>query len=115
MRMRHTISITLVSALLISCLSWAFSSKAQDKGPPYPRVSLATWYEVDPQWPQRPDGVHWGHVPGIAVDAKDQVWVYTRAIPPVQVYTTDGKFVRSWGQDDIMTAHHIKFDRSRNV
>jgi streptogramin lyase len=70
---------------------------------------------VDPDWPQKPSNLEWGHVPGIAVDAKDQVWVYTRANPPVQVYTTDGRFVRSWGENEIKTAHHIKFDAQGNV
>jgi DNA-binding beta-propeller fold protein YncE len=83
--------------------------------PPYPRVSLAVSYQVDPAWPQRPAEAQWGHVPGVAVDAQDQVWVYTRAQPPVQVYTADGRFVRSWGSDVIKTAHHLKFDRQGNV
>lgn len=84
--------------------------------PPYPRVTLSTWYEVDPEWPQRPEGMPWGGTPGIAVDADDQVWVFTRADPPVQVYTADGKFVRAWGGDLIgktpkgLTSHQIKID-----
>lgn len=81
----------------------------------YPRISLSTWYQVDPSWPSKPDSCHWGHIPGVAVDDKDQVWVYTRALPPVQVYDQDGRFLRSWGEDAIKTAHQIKFDRDGNV
>ncbi len=81
----------------------------------YPRVSLSTWYEVDPHWPQRPEHAEWGDMPGVAVDAKDQVWLFTRAKPPVQVYDTGGKFLRAWGDDVIERAHHIKFDNKGNV
>jgi hypothetical protein len=81
----------------------------------YPRVNVATAYVVDPAWPQKPDGVQWGAVPGIAVDGKDQVYVYTRSEQPVQVYEADGKFVRSWGKDTIKTSHHIKIDPEGNV
>lgn len=83
--------------------------------PPYPRANAAVTYEVDAKWPQKPSHVKWGHVPGIAVDRKDQVWVFTRAEPPVQVYEASGKFVRSWGSDVIKTAHHLKIDRDGNI
>jgi hypothetical protein len=78
--------------------------------PDYPRVNLATTYQVDPRWPERPAGLQGGEVPGIAVDAKDQVWLFTRADPPVQVYDSAGKFLRAWGQGLIKTAHHIRID-----
>ena len=43
------------------------------KGPAYPRVNLATAYEVDANWPQRPPDIGWSAVPGIAVDKQDNV------------------------------------------
>ena len=82
---------------------------------PYPRVDLATWYEVDPEWPSRPRGIEWGAVSGVAVDDQDQVWVFTRSVPPIQVYSAEGKLVRAWGEKDIQTAHHLKIDSSGNV
>ena len=63
-----------------------------------------------PAWPKRPDDARWGDMPGIAVDAKDQVWLLTRAKPPVHVYKPDGTFVRSWGHKHIARAHYIQFD-----
>jgi hypothetical protein len=107
---------------LFAALTWLSTAAGiragqQEKqtAPPYPRTNLATWFQVDPSWPQRPEHVKWGHVPGIAIDGKDQVWVYTRAAPPVQVYEPSGRFVRSWGEDLVKTAHHIKFDHAGNV
>jgi DNA-binding beta-propeller fold protein YncE len=76
---------------------------------------MTIWYEADANWPQRPAGVAWGAMPGVAVDALDQVWLFTRAEPPVQVYTAAGKFVRSWGQGQIGISHLLRFDARGNV
>jgi hypothetical protein len=83
--------------------------------PPYPRVSLATSYAVDPSWPRKPASAEWGAMPGVAVDPQDRVWIFTRAVPPVQVYDAGGRFLRAWGQDQVKTAHHIKFDAQGRV
>lgn len=83
--------------------------------PNYPRVDLATQYEVDPAWPQRQAGMEWGQMPGVAVDKDDNVWIFTRANPPVQVYKPTGEFVRAWGQDIAKSGHHIKIDREGNI
>lgn len=81
----------------------------------YPRVNVATGYEVDPSWPERRADMPWGSMPGITVDPKDQVWLFTRTNPPVQIYTSEGKFVRAWGQGDLEGAHYIRTDRQGNV
>jgi hypothetical protein len=91
------------------------SEKAAATESKYPQVNLAPWYEVDPTWPKRPAGVHFGHVPGIAVDKQDNVWIFTRTNNPVQVYTADGKFIRAWGDGVVSNAHHLKIDRAGNI
>lgn len=88
---------------------------------PYPRVTLSTCYEVAPDWPQRPDNIPWGQTPGVFVDKQDRVWVYTRAIPTVQVYDVAGKLLFAWGEEvfgkymERMLAHQIKLDDQGNV
>jgi DNA-binding beta-propeller fold protein YncE len=100
---------------------YAGPSAAQPEPPAYPRVTLSTWYRVDPDWPRRPENVPWGRTPGVTVDDEGQVWVFTRANPPVQVYTTDGAFVRAWGGDLIpetargFGSHQIKIDGQGHV
>lgn len=106
-------SLRLV-AFLIACLSLIQPARAQEKERKYPAVNLAIDYVVDAKWPQRPEGMQWGHVPGMAVDAKDNVYIFTRAKQPVQVFDKAGKFVRSWGEG-IGMAHHIQIDRSGNI
>ncbi len=85
------------------------------QAPKYPRVNTAINYEVDPHWPQRPADASWGHVPGIAVDAHDHIYVFTRGKPPVQVYDAQGKYLRGWGEKTIKNAHHIRIDQKGNV
>jgi hypothetical protein len=81
----------------------------------YPKVNTAVGYTVDPSWPQKPADAKWAAVSGIAVDAKDQVYVFTRGTPPIQVYDTNGKYLRGWGQDVVKSAHHVKIDHEGNV
>jgi DNA-binding beta-propeller fold protein YncE len=102
---------------LVLLLLSAGTTAAQEKPAPsrYPKVNVAVGYAVDPRWPQRPGDMAWGHVPGVAVDARDQIYVYTRADNPVQVYDAQGKFLRSWGKGVIKNAHHIKIGPDGNV
>lgn len=117
--------LRLASSLSLSFLAHAACFAAETSAPApntnasqlpaYPRVNLAPWYEVDPAWPQRPADLPWRDVPGIAVDARDQVYVFTRTNPPVQVFTAEGRFVRAWGGDFVKTAHHLKIDREGHI
>jgi sugar lactone lactonase YvrE len=72
-------------------------------------------YRVDPTWPRKPANITWGDVPGVAVDAKDQVWVFTRNAPNLQVYSPAGDLVTTWPHLEHKFAHHIRFDREGNV
>ncbi len=93
-----------------------FAALATGQESAYPRIDTAVSYQVDPAWPKRPEGVAWGAMPGVAVDGQDNVWIFTRAVPPVQVYqASDGAFVRSFSEKEIKTAHHIKIDHDGNI
>lgn len=70
---------------------------------------------VDPTWPQRPDSFTWGAMSGITVDARDQIYLFNRSQPTVQVYRTDGALVRSWSTANPSGTHHIKLDPEGNV
>lgn len=112
---RNFLGILLIVAALLAAARARPAQAQQRYLPKYPPVTLSTWYEVDPKWPQRPAKVQWGNMPGVAVDAKDQVWLYTRANPPIQVYDSQGRFVRGWGENVIGSAHHIKIDHQGMV
>jgi DNA-binding beta-propeller fold protein YncE len=91
----------------------AFLSQAQESK--YPKVNTSPTWAVDPKWPQKPADFVWGMMPGIAVDATDNVYIFTRAEPPVQVYSAAGKYLRGWGTKSIKSSHHIKIDHEGNV
>ncbi|OAI46135.1 hypothetical protein AYO44_11905 [Planctomycetaceae bacterium SCGC AG-212-F19] len=105
----------------IIALVWSSEGPAQEKKDPakpkWPHVNVATAYVHDPSWPQKPAEFTWAEMPGITVDAKDNIYIFTRSTPPVQVYDANGKFIRAWGQDTIKSkaAHHIKIDHEGNV
>lgn len=110
--MRKPMALRCMGWVVLWVAAWPAATPAQKmlKTPADdpPRINMTVWYEVDPTWPERPAGVEWGQTSGVAVDAKDQVYVFTRAKPPVQVYSTQGKFLRAWGEDLIETAHYIR-------
>ena len=85
--------------------------------PPLLALLLATQtYTHEADWPRRPETAAWAAMAGMAVDAKDNVWIFTRANPTVQVYTAAGAYVRGWGDTDLhRRAHHLKIDAKGNV
>jgi len=97
---------------LASFLSAAHAADA----PSYSVVETITEYDVDAGWPKRPDDVQpWGWVSGIAVDAEDRVWLFNKGVDPVQVYTAEGEFVRTWGKGDFKDPHHLRIDPEGNI
>src|SRR5262249_21150780 len=100
----------MFSLFVLGCLT-----AVQAQNPEAAKINTAIGYEVDPAWPKRPANMDWAAMSGVAVDAEDNVYLFTRSKNPVQVYDADGKFLRSWGQDVIKSAHHIKIDGKGNV
>jgi hypothetical protein len=112
--------MALTPLALLALLAFALSARGADTPgtaprPAYPRVNLSASYRVDPGFFQRPAGMAWGDVPGIAVDALGQVWVFTRAKPPVQVYDATGKLVRAWGETLVEKAHALRVHRDGTI
>lgn len=92
--------------------SAAWAQAPPPANPNWPRVNLSTWYKVDPSFFQRPAGLQWGDMAGITLDRQGQIWLFTRAKTPVQVYDAQGRFVRAWGEGLIQSAHYIRIDPS---
>ena len=63
---------------------------------------------ADLHWEQCPAGLSHRDVAGVAVDATDQVYLFTRYDHQVLVYTSAGKFVRAWGDGVFTNAHNIR-------
>jgi DNA-binding beta-propeller fold protein YncE len=64
-------------------------------------------FELVAGWLQIPAGWDYRDVAGIATDAEDRVYLYTRSEHKVCVHDRDGRFVASWGSGFIERAHGI--------
>lgn len=56
-------------------------------------------------WGEVPDGWTYKEATAVAVDSKDNVFVFNRGGHPVIVFDSEGKFLRSWG-DGMFTSPH---------
>jgi DNA-binding beta-propeller fold protein YncE len=102
----HRIGLTLIIISALAVLTFA------QRSPAPPGERLAPAYEVEPAWP-KPLPNRWiiGAVAGVAVDAKNHVWIVHRpstlqpnetrsiwrAAPPVLEFDAEGALVSSWG------------------
>jgi DNA-binding beta-propeller fold protein YncE len=72
-------------------------------------------YVVDTTWPQKPERFKWAQMAGITVDKQDQIYIFTRSQPTVQVYKTDGTLVRAWYMEDSSGSHFIRVGPEGNI
>jgi DNA-binding beta-propeller fold protein YncE len=72
-------------------------------------------HRVDPDWPRLPAGWTFQETPGVAVDAREHVYVLHRGEHPIIEFDRDGKFVRSWGDGVFLRAHGLKVDPEGNL
>lgn len=72
-------------------------------------------YRVVAGWPTVPDNRQLGPMAAVAADAGDRIYLFQRAVTPILVFDKDGKFLRSWGDGLVKTAHGLRIDRDGNV
>jgi streptogramin lyase len=80
----------------------------------FAQSSLFDKYDVNmTKWAQLPADMPWGGLTSwVAADGKGTVIVLVRKAPYFRVFTTDGKLVKSWGDDGLFVeAHSAQFDR----
>ena len=65
-------------------------------------------YEVSGEdWGNLPEGWTYKEATAVAVDSKDNVYVFNRGTQPMVVFDRDGNFLRSWGGDIFTLAHGV--------
>jgi DNA-binding beta-propeller fold protein YncE len=79
--------------------------------PDWPRLP----HSLVPDWPALPDGWNLGETAGVAVDARDSVYVFHRGPHPLLQFTSEGKFVRSLLEGLITSAHGVRVDPEGNI
>jgi DNA-binding beta-propeller fold protein YncE len=71
------------------------------RGPRIPR------FRVIEAWGKLPDGWRYVEAAGVAVDSKDNVYVFNRGEHPLIGFDRDGNFLRSWGEGLMKRPHGI--------
>ena len=58
-------------------------------------------------WGKLPEGWRYVEAAGVAVDSRDNVYVFNRGEHPLIVFDREGNFLRSWGEGLVGRAHGI--------
>jgi DNA-binding beta-propeller fold protein YncE len=66
-------------------------------------------------WPRLPAGWNFGEMAGVAVDARDNVWIFHRGPHPVMQFDPQGNLLRWWDGVAVDSAHGIEVDPDGNV
>ena len=72
-------------------------------------------YELVDNWAKLPKGWSFPDVGGLAVDARDRLYVFNRSPHPVMVFDRNGNMVSSWGEGVFNRPHGIRIDKSGDV
>src|SRR4051812_24705180 len=111
--MRTFIRLTMPTVLCFLFLPSAPGLAQPQHAVPYPRIDNAIGYKVDPNWPaEKAPGGEWAAMSSVAVAPDGNVWTFNRGKIPVQVFTPEGKLVRSWGEGMFKNPHTIRFDNA---
>jgi len=94
--------VCLSTTVLVMALGLGFSAD-QSAGPPA--------YRLVPGWAPAPGGTTWGQVPGFTIDETGRLFVFRRAEPPIVELDTDGRVLRTWGENTFVWPHGIRVDR----
>jgi sugar lactone lactonase YvrE len=103
--------LTLYAAIVL--VSLALGQAPAPVAPAAPAAPANDKYVVNKAWAQLPADLPWnGSTSSIAPDGKGNVVVFVRAMSFFRMFTTEGKFVRSWGEASLFTQpHSLLFDR----
>lgn len=72
-------------------------------------------FQPAPDFLKLPDGWMLGNCSAVAVNRRGEILVFHRGKHPLIVFDAAGKFLRSWGDDVIHTAHGLRVDREDNI
>jgi DNA-binding beta-propeller fold protein YncE len=98
----HLLLLGILAVLLSAELEIGSAAELVDFHPPQDFLQL-------------PAGLTLGACSAVAVNSKDEVFLFHRGKQPILCFDKEGKFLRSWGDDQIHTAHGLRVDKEDNV
>jgi DNA-binding beta-propeller fold protein YncE len=102
-------------ALFVTILTLAGTVALATRSADAPGKAGLAEYRVVAGWPKLPADSKLGGVSAVATDSSENVYVFHRAKKPIMVFDRDGKYLRSWGDELVKTAHGLRVDRENNV
>jgi len=73
-------------------------------------------YSPVPHWCKLPYGMTFKNdATSVAVDSKDNVYVFCRGPVPVMIFDSDGNFINSWGEGEYLRPHGISIDNNDDI
>lgn len=78
-------------------------------------VAVAIDFEPVTDFLKVPQGWTLGPCSAVAFSGKGEIYLFHRGPHPILCFDADGKYLRSWGDDVIQTAHGLRIDRDDNV
>ncbi|HWE49811.1 MAG TPA: peptidyl-alpha-hydroxyglycine alpha-amidating lyase family protein [Bryobacteraceae bacterium] len=72
-------------------------------------------YKEVVNWAKLPEGMKFGQVISVQVDAHNNMWVFHRGDPPMLEFDPSGKLLTSWGSGMFVQPHGLFIDRDGNI
>lgn len=69
---------------------------------------VENWGNFDPNWDV-------STVPGVSVDNEDRVYILSRGLPPIAVFTKNGEPIESWGEKIFIRAHGVHICANNDI
>jgi DNA-binding beta-propeller fold protein YncE len=68
-------------------------------------------YTLVENWGPHLHGVEWGQTAGLAIDANDRLYAFTRKPTPVIEFNAEGRVLKTWGEGLFVYPHGIRVDQ----
>jgi DNA-binding beta-propeller fold protein YncE len=78
-------------------------------------VTAKTKYEPEFGWAKLPHPMTFKEATSVAVDSKDNVYVFNRGKWPLMKFDKQGNFITTWGAGDFDRPHGIRTDKDDNL
>ena len=66
-------------------------------------------------FPQLPESIELGPCSAVSIDSRGNVFLFNRGKHPIICLDSQGRYLRSWGEGEIVSSHGLRIDADDNV
>lgn len=74
-----------------------------------------SYFSPEPFWAKLPHPIFFKEATSVAVDSKDNVYVFNRGEHPLIIFDRDGNFIKTIGEGEFIRPHGIEIDSEDNL